>query len=208
MLIVWLPLPTLGCPRASRPNTGGEPGGSCLRCHDDANSTWAGDTGARRGRSGQGAWRHSGLVAHPHLRGQAGVLTCARGAMLGQSVCPSVLLERPHCCHTSVPTPGPEPCGQGLPLIHGDLEHPRPLPQAECGFHLPAGCCNHQITWGWRQACTTCVCVQMAWAMSPKAHRDTLQGQGQMTGTPPRAHAPPWSKGRRQHGPPTANYYN
>lgn len=46
---------------------------------------------------------------------------------------PSVLLECPHCSHTSVSTLQPEPCGQGLPLIYKAPEHPRrgqTLPEA------------------------------------------------------------------------------
>lgn len=162
-------------------------------CHEDANGAWAGDAGARHSRSRQGraqALGDWGLAADPDPRGRAGVLPARpapeepprRPAALRCSVCPSVLLEHPHCSHTSVPTPGPEPCGQGLPLICGAREHPcrgRTLPEAERGFHLPASCCNHQIIWGWREACAH-VCVHLAWAVSLQARGDMALGQGQM----------------------------
>lgn len=131
-----------------------------------------------------------GLTADPDPRGRARVLPAQpvpeepprHPAVLGCSVCPSVLLERPHCSHTSVPTPGPEPRGQGLPLICGTPEHPcrgRTLPEAERGFHLPASCCNHQIIWGWREA-RAHMCVHLAWAVSPQARGDMPLGWGQM----------------------------
>lgn len=160
------------------------------QCHEDANSTWAGDAGAQHGRRGQGGARalRDARVSLQTLTsgdepGSSLSDLCRRshpGARLcwnAPSVHPSVLLERLHCLHASVPTL--EPHGQGLPLICGAPEHPcrgRTLPEA---FTSQTTAVTTKLFGAGERHAPTC--VHLARAVSPQARGDVPLGWGQMT---------------------------
>lgn len=163
---------------------------------------------------GQGWWRMPGdtqVSQQPQPEGVGRVLPAPLVPEEPPRPCPCVLLERPHCSHSSVSTLRPEPCGQRLPLISRPPEQPRraqTLPEAFTS--RPAAGTTSLFGVGERNPPTRACGSQ---GPSPRRHTGTNGKAG--TGSPPSAEQQslscsysPWEAEQAPARPLTANYCN